>query len=97
MYPASYWRQTKNWSAWIGRKGTVIVSTSVAVSSPEQAEFKPYSFVLVDFESEKHEFMGTSHDVFQPGDVVECVLRKIASGDERGLVGYGIKIQKVAT
>lgn len=95
MQPAQYKRTTKHWNKWIGKTGKVIVATTVQVAPPEQARFKPYSYVLVDFGDEKHEFMGSGHEVFVSGDLVECVLRKTTAGDERGLIGYGIKVRKV--
>jgi len=95
MQPARYWRDNKTWKVWVGKRGTVVVSTVVTVSSPEHAAFQPYSYVLVNFGTQQHEFMGSGHETFQEGDKVECALRKITSGDDRSLIGYGIKVKKV--
>ncbi len=95
MKPPQYWRQNKDWKNWIGKKGTVIASTIVRVAAPERAAFTPYSYVLVDFKSEKHEFMGTGHEVFKSGDEVICVLRKTAVLEDHELIPYGIKVEKV--
>ncbi len=95
MHPAQYKRKTLDWNKWIGKKGVVVVSTMIQVAPPEQARFKPYSYVLVDFGRESHEFMGAGHATFVPGDEVECVLRKNSAGDEKGLIGYGIKVRKI--
>jgi uncharacterized OB-fold protein len=95
MQPASYWRQNKLWKSWIGKTGVVLVSTVISVAPPEQSALKPYSYVLVEFGKEKHEFMGVGHEVFESGDKVECVLRRITFGDDRGLIGYGIKVRKI--
>ncbi|OGJ37674.1 MAG: hypothetical protein A2383_04145 [Candidatus Pacebacteria bacterium RIFOXYB1_FULL_39_46] len=95
MEPAQYWRANKNWSAWIGRQGTVLVSTVVRTSSPQQDSFKPFSYLLVDFGKEKKELLGVGHQEFQPGDKVVCVLRKISDPSSRELVTYGIKVKKL--
>ncbi len=91
-----YWRQSKFWKQWLGRKGVVEVATRITVCAPNQEAFKPYSYVLVNFHGTKHECMGVGHEGLAAGDPVECVLRRITSGDERGLIGYGIKVRKVS-
>jgi uncharacterized OB-fold protein len=95
MKPPQYWRQNKEWKKWIGKKGTVLASTIVRVSAPEQSAFTPYSYVLVDFGNEKREFMGVGHQTFEIGDTVECVLRKIAVLADHELIPYGVKVQKI--
>ncbi len=95
MQPAQYWRQNKNWHSWIGRKGTVVVSTLVNTVNPQQAHFKPFSYVLVDFGDERHEFMGAGNEEFLKGDQVICVLRKIATPEAHELIPYGIKVKKI--
>lgn len=95
MHPAQYWRNSKCWKAWIGKTGTIIVSTRLHVASPKQVPFLPYSFALVDFDGKKAEFMGADHQEFQPGDLVTCVLRKIEVSDASDIIVYGVKIQKI--
>jgi uncharacterized OB-fold protein len=94
MQPAKYWRQNKTWQRWLGRKGQVIVATTIRVAADEQADFAPYDLVLVDFGQEKHLFMGAGHEVFQSGETVCCVLRKLAQPGSAGIVSYGIKVTK---
>ena len=94
MKPPQYWRQNKDWKNWIGKRGTVVVSTIVRVAAPERASFTPYSYVLVDFGDVRHEFMGVGHEVFSPGDAVVCVLRKSAVLGNEDLIPYGIKVEK---
>lgn len=93
--PAVYWRQNKDWQTWLGRTGKVIVSTTVRVAAPTQERLTPYSYALVDFGNEKHEFMGVGHEVLQSGDMVKCVLRKRGFGAKHELIEYGIKVQKI--
>lgn len=95
MQPPQYWRQSKTWQAWIGRKGTVVVSTLVNTVNPQQAQFKPFSYVLVDFGTERHEFMGAGHEEFVKGEEVICVLRKVATPESYELIPYGIKVKKI--
>ncbi len=95
MKPAQYWRANKEWSKWIGRKGRVIAATLVHVSSPELASITPYSYVIVDFGKEKHEFMGVDHEVLAIDDEVECVLRKCGTPTAQSLIPYGIKVRKL--
>lgn len=95
MQPAPYYRQNKTWGNWLGKTGAVIASTLVTVSSPELNHLAPYSFVLVDFGNEKHEFMGSSHDVFEIGDTIECVLRRTNINETSGLIDYTIKVRKL--
>lgn len=90
-----YWRQNTSWSVWLGKKGKVILSTLLQISSPDQKAYLPYSFVLVDFGGEKREFMGIKGEVFESGDVVECVFRKVSSPSEEGIIHYGIKVKKI--
>ena len=95
MQPASYWRNQKNWSKWIGKVGTVITSTVVRVSAPDQSTQTPYSYVLVDFGDEKYSFMGAGHEIFVAGDQVKCIFRKTGTPGDQALVPYGIKVTKV--
>lgn len=95
MKPAQYWRQNKEWQKWLGKRGTVVAATLVRVSAPEQSAFTPYSYVLVEFSKERHEFMGVGHQVFQTGDEVVCVLRKTAVGGNQDLIHYGIKVERL--
>lgn len=95
MQPALYKRKVDEWKQWVGKRGVVVVSTVINVAPPAQDRFKPYSYVLVSFGEERHEFMGAGHEEFDVGDKVECVLRRSDAIDERGLIGYGIKVKKV--
>lgn len=96
MKPAAYWRQSKTWQQWLGRTGTVIASTSIHVAPPQLAAFVPYSYVIVDFGSEKMEFMGAGQDELRVGDEVICVLRKLCVPSDEALIPYGIKVVKKA-
>lgn len=94
MQAARYWRENKTWKDWIGRKGKVIVSTLVYTVNPQQLQFAPYSYVLVDFGGDRHEFMGAGHEEFSAGDLVVCVLRKLAIPKSHELIPYGIKVKR---
>lgn len=95
--PPGYWRDRREWSTWLGRKGTVVGSTCIQVSSPELAYLTPYPYVLVDFGSERRAFMGTGHTSFLVGEIVECVWRRMGSVDAAGIIPYGIKVQRLAS
>jgi len=97
MQPAQYWRQTKEWSSWIGKQGTVVATTQVRVASPERAGLTPYAYALVEFGSERRSFMGVGHSELEVGNAVECVLRKNANSDKKSLIEYGIKVQKLSS
>jgi uncharacterized OB-fold protein len=92
--PAAYWRLNKTWQKWLGKRGTVIVATTIRVPAEEQSAFAPYDFVLIDFGKVKHSFMGVGHESFQPGDQVRCVLRKLAQPSSAAIIPYGIKVTK---
>ncbi len=96
MQPAQYWRQSKDWSTWLGREGTVIGSTQVRVAAPERSALTPYAYVLIDFGSERRSFMGVGHQPLQVGDRVRCVLRKTAVTDKNDLIAYGIRVEKMS-
>lgn len=93
--PAKYWRDRQEVSKWYGRVGTVVVSTTIQVSSPEFADFSPYDYALVDFEDERHEFMAVPGLRLNPGDRVQLVLRKLTKPDASGLIEYGLKLNKI--
>ena len=95
MKPAAYWRASKEWSGWLGRRGKVVVSTLITVAAPEQEIMTPYSYAIIDFGDQKKEFMGAGHASLTIGDEVECVLRKLSVGQPHELIEYGIKVQKV--
>ncbi len=95
MKPAMYWRASKQWSKWLGRRGEVISATQMEVAIPEISPWTPITFALVDFGTERHEFMVAGQATVQSGDQVECVLRKLSVPDEKGVISYGIKVQKV--
>ncbi len=95
MKPAQYWRLNKDWAKWHGRRGEVIAVTNMQVSLPALADWTPTSFALVDFGTERHEFLVTGQDTLQSGDQVECVLRKLGQPDETGVIAYGIKVKKI--
>jgi len=93
---AQYWRARKEWSAWVGKKGAVIASTMIYVGSPALSAQTPYPYVVVDFGEVKHSFMGVGHEALQPGNVVECVWRKIDAVAPHEVIMYGIKVKKCA-
>lgn len=95
MKPASYWRDNKDWSQWLGKAGQVIAVTTVRVARPEQQQAVPYSYVLVDFEDQRRSFMGVGHEKFNPGQKVVCVLRKIRTSQPDQLIAYGIKVAPI--
>lgn len=94
VQPAQYWRQNKDWKNWIGKQGKVIGTSRVHVSPPDQEMFVPYTLAFVDFGTEKRQFMVAGNQEVSVGDVVECVLRKVASAAQHGIIPYGIKVQK---
>ncbi|MCD8484379.1 OB-fold domain-containing protein [Candidatus Woesebacteria bacterium] len=91
-----YWRDRREWSRWLGRKGTVVASTLIHVAPPELAYGAPYPYVLVDFGSEKRSFLGTGHTSFLVGEIVECVWRRMGTPDATGIIPYGIKVQRLS-
>jgi uncharacterized OB-fold protein len=93
--PANYWRSSQKWQQLLGKKGKVVASTIIRVSSAALANQVPYAYLVVDFGDHKAELMGTDDLHFQPGEEVECVLRKIAASNEDEVVAYGIKVAKV--
>jgi uncharacterized OB-fold protein len=95
MKPAHYARKNKNWQKYLGKKGTVLSSTLIRVTSPELSYLTPYSYVLVDLGNEKKELMGVGNQILKVGDQVECVLRKISTASAESLIEYGIKAQKI--
>lgn len=92
---ARYWRENKFWGDWLGKIGIVIVSSQLHVAPPGQEEFLPYSFVLVNFGKQNKELMGIPGEIFETGDKVECVFRKLDIPDEKGIIHYGIKVKKI--
>jgi len=95
MQPAKYWRDNKSWKNWIGKRGTVVVSTVVTVPPSAQNTFQPYSYAIVSFGGERYEFMGVGHELLIEGDQVECCLRKTSVSEDHEIIGYGIKVRKV--
>jgi uncharacterized OB-fold protein len=100
MNPAAYWRANKKWTAWLGQVGTVVAATQIRVSAPGLSEFTPYSYLIVEFTdptapAKRKELMGVTGQVLVSGDQVKCVLRKISIPDDRGVIPYGIKVEKI--
>lgn len=95
MKPAMYWRASKQWAKWLGKRGEVIAASQMQVAVPELANWTPITLALVDFGTERHEFMVAGQGVVTSGDQVECVLRKLSQPDEQGVIAYGIKVQKI--
>lgn len=89
-----YWRGRKEWSAWLGRKGTVVASTLIHVGSPAFSDSTPYPYVIVDFGDEQRSFMGVGHEELVPGETVECVWRKLGAVGANEVIEYGIKVQR---
>ena len=94
MKTIEYWRSNKSWKKLLGKKGKVLTSTFIRVSSPDQEELLPYSYLLVDFGTEKMEMMGVAHQKFEIGDTVMAVLKKIKKEASSDIVVYGLKAQK---
>lgn len=95
MKPAQYWRSNKDWNEWLGRTGQVLAVTTIRTGSPEFAYLVPYSYALVDFNGEKKEMLATGNDMLKIGDSVICVLRKMGRTDEKSIIDYGLKVQKL--
>ncbi|KUK79638.1 MAG: hypothetical protein XD95_0241 [Microgenomates bacterium 39_7] len=94
--PAKYWRQSKDISLFLGQRGEVMLATYIRAAGSNQHLQAPYSFVLVKLAGgKKVEMVGVGHDKLQPGDKIECVLRKTPSDDSVGLIEYVIKAKKV--
>ena len=93
--PAEYWRENKEWPKLIGKRGTVIISTQVSVTSPELQQYVPYSFAIVEIDKKRYEFMGEKNQVLAKGDQVKLFFRKIAVTDKNSLISYGVKVTKV--
>jgi uncharacterized OB-fold protein len=94
MTPAEYTRKNRNWKTLLGKKGTVVASTRIFVGSTEFSTSTPYSYCIVDFGDHKASLMGAGNDEIFVGDRVTCVFRRMGVPDEKGVISYGIKIQK---
>ena len=79
----------------MGKKGKVLASTYIEVSSPEFLSSLPYSYAVVDFGNFKKELMGVGNEKLEAGDEVECVFRKISTPSHSSLIEYGIKAKKI--
>ncbi len=95
--PMKYWRENKTWSALLGKKGTVIFSTTIHAAPELLQSFSPYPFALVEIDGKKYELLGVPGEIFDPGDHFECVLRKTANVQSHEVIYYGIKMKKIST
>ena len=95
MKPAQYWREAKQIKEYLGKTGSVVASTVIRSSAPEFNHLVPYSYVVVDFSGIKKEFMGIGNEILSTGDEVTCVMRKMSRGDNKSLIEYGIKVEKI--
>lgn len=93
--PTQYWRAAQRWQHHLGQIGTVVASTIIRVAPPELAPQTPYSFLIVQLDSEKIEVMGVDHETFQPGDQVQLVLRKLGQPSDSSVIAYGLKAKKI--
>lgn len=97
MNAPRYWRDSKKWSSWLGRRAVVIVSTVIQVPPAGLEELAPYSLVLVEFDhGERAEFLGVTHESFQPGQKVTCVLRRLPPASVAGVIPYVVKVKSVS-
>lgn len=96
MQSIVYYRQNKNWAKWFGKTGKVLFASLVQVAGESTSAFAPYSLVMVSFGKQKKFFCGLPGEEYQPGDKVNCVLRRVEQPDKQGVVAYGIKVKKFA-
>ena len=95
MKPAEYWRKQTLWAKHLLKTGTVVQSTLLRVVPTAQAEYAPYSFLIVRVEDDTLEVMGVPGETFESGDQVRLVLRRIAACSDTEPIAYGIKAEKV--
>lgn len=91
MKTTESWRNKKNWSKYIGKKGVVLASTLMEVAATDQLAFLPYSYLVVDLGREKISVMGVAGEAFNYGDKVKLVLRKIKKEAQAEVIAYGLK------
>ncbi|OGH64371.1 MAG: hypothetical protein A2821_03315 [Candidatus Magasanikbacteria bacterium RIFCSPHIGHO2_01_FULL_41_23] len=95
MNAINYWRQNKKWNLCLGKIGTVFSCTKIYASGSEQNNIIPYFFCIVDFaDGGRFELMACANEEINIGDHVQCVLRKIGTGDKKNIIAYGPKIKK---
>ncbi len=95
MKPAQYWRKNKQWSALLGKTGTVVVATVIRVPPTESSYFGSYPFAVISVGKKRFECMGVPGEVLQPGDSVQFVLRKLKKAINSEPIPYGLKVKKV--
>lgn len=95
MKPAQYWRESKQIKEYLGKTGVVFASTTIRSSSPQFNHMVPYSYLVVDFNGVKKEMMGAGSELLTVGDKVICVMRKMGQMDDKSLIEYGLKVQKI--
>ncbi len=93
--PAKYWRRNKTWQQWLGQEGVVEAATYIRVAAEKYQLLAPYSFVLVDLNGVKKEFMGCGHQKLQAGDQVQVVLRRAVENSPKDLIDYQLKVKKI--
>jgi uncharacterized OB-fold protein len=95
MKPAQYWREAKQIKEYLGKTGQVVASTVIRSSSPQFNHMVPYSYLVVDFNGVKKEMMGAGSELLIEGDKVICVMRKMGLSDDKSLIEYGLKVEKI--
>lgn len=95
MKPAEYWRKSKQWHALLLQEGVVVQSTCIHVAPTAQAAYAPYSFLVVQLAHQKVEVMGVPGQVFEAGDAVRLVLRRVATNLATEPIPYGLKAEKI--
>lgn len=92
--PIRTWRKQKQIRPLLGKKGKIITWTIIYVSAPEFKEQAPYQVALVEFENGEKVYgqvVDQQGKNIAIGDTVESVLRIVRTGDEEGIIEYGLK------
>lgn len=93
--PAKYWRRNKSWPQWLGKRGVVIAATYIKTAADSFQQQAPYSFVVVEIDGSRREFMGCGHQKLTAGDEVQVVLRKVPGEQPDQLIDYRLKVKKL--
>jgi uncharacterized OB-fold protein len=96
MNPVQYWRRQRKIRSRLGKIGTIISWTIIAVSHDQRTGPVPYPVALVELTDGRRiygEIVDADPDQITTGATVQVVLRKYDAGaDDESVIPYGPKL-----
>ena len=96
--PVKIWRNQKNISSMLGKRGSILSWTVIRVPPADFMDQAPYVVALIDLDGGgriEAQLVDVDASSVVAGQRVQTIIRRVTRPDHDGVIPYGIKVKQI--